>query len=181
MLVYWRLPCWGIGYLLEKYFPHFVYRLPKGPKWELNRRTGMVTLYHDPDKSDKPGEIMAQAPFDEWDGYLLSVPDRQGNVWYRLNLVHKVHEWALPLNQLMPVTTNQEDVLAFWPMICRYMDVTQPLPDIPMFEPFRHEDYRTVRHDEKSERHPRFWRDMAPERYEEFKIQNRSKLYSNNY
>ncbi|KRW81166.1 hypothetical protein AQ621_03225 [Marinobacter sp. P4B1] len=181
---YFYLPmamCWGIGYLVEKYFPHIIYRRPKGPKWELNRRTGMVTLYYDPDTDERAGEISAQAPFDEWDGYLVTLPDRQGNLWYRLNLVHKTEEWALPLNQLMPATTNREDVLAFWLLICRYMDVTQPLPDIPLFESFRHQDPRTVRHDEKAGRNPRYWRDMSKQEYERFKQDNRHKLHNNKW
>lgn len=172
---------WGAGNLLEKHFPRLIYRLPKGPKWELNRRTGMVTLYYDPDTDERAGQISAQAPFDEWDGYLVTLPDRQGNLWYRLNLVHKTEEWALPLNQLMPATTNREDVLAFWLMICRYMDVTQPLPDIPLFESFRHEDPRTVRHDEKNSRDPRYWRDMSKQDYEQFMNDNRHKLYNNKW
>lgn len=175
------LTLWAVGYLLEKHAPHIIYRRPKGPKWELNRRTGMVTLYYDPDTDERAGQINAQAPFDEWDGYLVTLPDRQGNLWYRLNLVHKTEEWALPLNQLMPATTNREDVLAFWLLICRYMDVTQPLPDIPLFESFRHEDPRTLRHDEKSDRNPRYWRDMSKQEYERFKEDNRHKLYNNKW
>ncbi len=180
-ILYMFLPlalCWGIGYFLETYYPHIVYRAPKGPQWELNRRTGMVTLFSDPEKDGRAGETIAQASFDEWDGYLLTLPDRQGNVWYRVNLVHKTEEWALPLNQLVPATTNREDVEVFWLMICRYMDVTQPLPDIPLFEPFRHEDPRTVSHDNKKNRNPRYWRDMSSKDYETFKRENRSKLYS---
>src|SRR5690554_6069903 len=72
-IVYFFIPMlllWGAGYLIEKHFPHIIYRRPKGPKWELNRRTGMVTLYYDPDTDERAGEISAQAPFDEWDGYL---------------------------------------------------------------------------------------------------------------
>ncbi|HCW90683.1 MAG TPA: hypothetical protein DHU56_11645, partial [Marinobacter sp.] len=57
---------WAVGYLIEKHAPHIIYRRPKGPKWELNRRTGMVTLYYDPDTDERAGQINAQAPFDEW-------------------------------------------------------------------------------------------------------------------
>ncbi|HCW90681.1 MAG TPA: hypothetical protein DHU56_11635, partial [Marinobacter sp.] len=100
-ILYLFLPlsvCWAVGRYLEKKHPRVVYRIPKGPKWELNRRTGMVTLYYDPDTDERAGQINAQAPFDEWDGYLVTLPDHQGNLWYRLNLVHKTEEWALPLN-----------------------------------------------------------------------------------
>ncbi|MCL1485643.1 MAG: G-protein coupled receptor [Marinobacter sp.] len=97
-VTYFFLPmllCWGIGRFLEKKYPKVVYQEPKGPLWELNRRTGMVTLFKNPGKEGQSGEIRAQAPFHEWDGYLLSLPDHQGNIWYRLVLVHKTQEWAL--------------------------------------------------------------------------------------
>jgi hypothetical protein len=170
------LLCWGIGLFLEKKHPEFVYREPKGPLWELNRQTGMVTIYKDPEKEGQSGEIRGQAPFHEWDGYLFNLPDHQGNLWYRLVLVHKTRELALPLNQLVAATTNREDVLAYWDVIRQYMDVTKPLPDMPLFEPYRHLDPTTREHDEKKGREPRYWRDMDRENYEAFKRENRRKL-----
>jgi hypothetical protein len=53
--------------------------------------------------------IPGQAPFHEWDGYLLSLPDHQGNLWYRPVLVHKTREWAPPMNQLLAAATNWEE------------------------------------------------------------------------
>ena len=53
-LVYFFFPmllCWSIGRFLEKKFPKIVYQDLKGPLWELNRRTGMVTLFKDPEKA----------------------------------------------------------------------------------------------------------------------------------
>lgn len=172
---------WGLGYLLEKKYPHVVYREPKGPLWELNRRTGMVTLFKDPEKECQSGAILGQAPFHEWDGYLLSLPDHQGNIWYRLVLVHKTQEWALPLNQLLAATTNREDVLAYWDLIRQYMDVSKPLPDIPLFEPWRHLDSTTSECDEKAGRAVRYWRDMNDEDYECFKRQNQIALANHSW
>ncbi len=183
-LAYFFLPmllCWGIGYFLEKKYPNLVYQEPKGPLWELNRRTGMVTLFKDPEKEGQSGEIRGQAPFHEWDGYLLSLPDHQGNLWYRLVLVHKTREWALPMNQLLAATTNREDVLAYWDLIRQYMDVTKPLPDIPLFEACRHLDPTTRIHDEKTGRDPLYWRNMSEEDYDAFKRQNRTALANHSW
>jgi len=175
------LLCWGIGYFLEKKYPNLVYQDLKGPLWELNRRTGMVTLFKDPEKEGQSGEIRGQAPFHEWDGYLLSLPDHQGNLWYRLVLVHKTREWALPMNQLLAATTNREDVLAYWDLIRQYMDVTKPLPDIPLFEACRHLDPTTRIHDEKTGRDPLYWRNMSEEDYDAFKRQNRTALANHSW
>ncbi|EQM80068.1 hypothetical protein NA644_07690 [Pseudomonas stutzeri] len=35
---------------------------------------------------------------------------------------------------------NLEEALAFWDTLQRYMDVTQPLPELPILEQFRHLD-----------------------------------------
>lgn len=175
------LLCWGLGRLLEKKYPKLVYQDIKGPLWELNRRTGMVTLFKDPEKEGQSGEIRGQAPFHEWDGYLLSLPDHQGNIWYRLVLVHKTQEWALPMNQLLAATTNREDVLAYWDLIRQYMDVTKPLPDIPLFEAYRYLDPTTRAHDEKTGRDPYHWRNMNEEDYDAFKRKNQTALVNHSW
>ena len=183
-LLYFFLPmllCWGVGRFLEKKYPAVVYQEPKGPLWELNRRTGMVTLFKNPEKEGQSGEIRGQAPFHEWDGYLLSLPDHQGNIWYRLVLVHKTQELALPMNQLLAATTNREDVLAYWDLIRQYMDVTKSLPDIPLFEAYRQLDLTTRAQDEKKGRDPLFWRHMNEEDYEAFKRENRTALANHSW
>ena len=183
-LLYFFLPmllCWGIGRFLEKKYPKLVYQEPKGPLWELNRRTGMLTLFKNPEKKGQSGEIRGQAPFHEWDGYLLSLPDHQGNIWYRLVLVHKTQELALPMNQLFAATTNREDVLAYWDLIRQYMDVTKSLPDIPLFEAYRHLDLTTRAQDEKKGRDPLYWRNMNEEDYEAIKRENRTALANHSW
>lgn len=184
LLAYFFVPlllCWGIGRFLEKKYPKVVYQEPKGPLWELNRRTGMVTLFKDPEKDGQSGEIRGQAPFHEWDGYLLSLPDHQGNIWYRLVLVHKTREWALPMNQLLAATTNRADVLAYWDLVRQYMDVSKPLPDIPLFEAWRHLDPTTRAYDEKNGRDPHYWRNMSEEDYEAYKRRNWTDLNNHSF
>ena len=49
--------------------------------------------------------------------------------------------------------------MAFWDCLQRYMDISQPLPELPVLEQFRHLDPTTARHDAQSGRPPRRWRD----------------------
>lgn len=37
--------CWGLGHIVVNYLPNIWLRAPKGPLWELNRRTGLVTIF----------------------------------------------------------------------------------------------------------------------------------------
>ena len=50
-------------------------------------------------------------------------------------------------------------------MIQAYMDVSQPLPDIPMNEPFRHKDSTTIAYDKAHNRKPDFWFSMNDEEF----------------
>ncbi|WP_336365609.1 hypothetical protein [Marinobacter sp. C2H3] len=174
------LLCWSAGWFLETYFPRTVRQPIKGPKWELNRRTGLVTLYHKPG-SNRTGEIRAQAPFREWDAYLLSLPGPQGNFWYQLVLVHQVHEWALPMSQMFAPTTNREQVLALWDVIRQYMNVTQPLPDMPVLEPYRKLDPTTLKYDNETGRDPNYWRNMDDDAYKAFCDRNYRQLCRYNW
>ncbi|MFL1517813.1 hypothetical protein ACI77G_26330, partial [Pseudomonas prosekii] len=53
------------------------------------------------------------------------------------------------------------NALAFWDCLQRYMDVTQPLPDLPVLEQSRRLDPVTVAYDAKTCRNPRRWRDQS--------------------
>lgn len=45
----------------------------------------------------------------------------------------------------------------------RYMDVSQPLPDVPALEIHCHKDPTTAAVDKRKRRNPRYWRDMDEE------------------
>ena len=47
------------------------------------------------------------------------------------------------------------------------MDTSKPLPDIPMWEEFRHLDPVTAEHDRRSGREPRYWREMDEATFKE--------------
>lgn len=51
----------------------------------------------------------------------------------------------------------------YWHMIQQFMDVSHPLPDVPIFEPFRPRDPLTAEVDERQGRDPHKWRNMTPE------------------
>lgn len=54
-----------------------------------------------------------------------------------------------------------------WNMIQRYMDISQPMPDILVLEPARERDPTTAAYDKQTGRNPRYWRDMSDEEYQQ--------------
>ena len=55
---------------------------------------------------------------------------------------------------------DKPNVLAFWDTLQRYMDVDEPLPDLPILEQSRHLDPATATYDRAHNRSPRRWRDI---------------------
>ncbi|MOA18577.1 hypothetical protein D3C78_1389040 [compost metagenome] len=68
---------------------------------------------------------------------------------------------------------RMKDCLAFWDTLQRYMDVSQPLPELPILEQFRPLDPATAEHDRHSGRNPRYWRDMS---YQDWEKRGRGEL-----
>ncbi|PSW05088.1 hypothetical protein [Photobacterium lipolyticum] len=58
--------------------------------------------------------------------------------------------------------SNIRDAHAAWDMLLRFMDIEEPLPDIPELEPFRHLDPTTVEYDQtgKRGRPDNYWHDL---------------------
>jgi hypothetical protein len=123
----------------------------------LNRETGMVTLY------GKNNRVIFEHPFIEFDCILASNPTHQGLVNYRLMLVHRYSNYSEGVNigNMVGMNAPVAEYHRVWNMIQRYMDVSQPLPEVPMLEPFRELDPITVEFDKLSKRDPRYWRDMT--------------------
>ncbi|RHW19515.1 hypothetical protein, partial [Pseudomonas jilinensis] len=156
--------CWLLGHLVIKFVPerHLLKTSRKGPVWELNRQTGLVTIF-----ARKPGQFRKLgiegnfvAPFYEFDAAIHTIPDRQGFPQHMLNLVHRYQVAAIDFSVLMGRVYRQEPCVALWDFLQQYMDVSKPLPDIPALEPFRHLDPTTVEHDQRTGRQARYWRDM---------------------
>ncbi|MGY2572287.1 hypothetical protein [Vibrio sp. C8] len=129
--------------------------------YSLNRQTGMVTLFK------KGNKERFTHPFIEFDCVLMSAPSPQGHLNYNLMLVHRYHEYSVgvPIGNLVGSNELVAEYYRLWNMIQRYMDTSQPLPDILVLEPARERDPLTAEHDKKTGRNPRYWRDMSDEEY----------------
>ena len=126
---------------------------------EFNRATGLVRL------ALGRGRFF-EAPFVEFDAYVDRVIQQSG-VFYRLIFVHRYTQKSFHKTAFSTIESSKSEVLALWDVLQTYMDVTQPLPDVPRLEPFRHLDPVTAEHDLRSGRNPRFWRDLDLEAWKE--------------
>ncbi|WP_153045490.1 hypothetical protein [Marinobacter salexigens] len=104
------------------------------------------------------------APFEEFDAYVERVIEA-GGIFYRLMFVHRYTGAQFSQTSLSRVEPVKEEVMALWDMLQRYMDVSQPLPDVPRLEPFRHLDPVTREYDEEIGQNPRYWRDLNLEEW----------------
>ncbi|MGR2740219.1 hypothetical protein ACUY1T_17380 [Billgrantia sp. Q4P2] len=120
---------------------------------EFNRQTGMVSFAQG--KKKPP----LKAPFVEFDGYVERVVQR-GGIFYRLMFVHRYTGKQFSQTSLSAIVDHKHEVHATWDMLQRYMDMSQPMPDVPRLEPFRHLDPTTAEHDRQTGRDPRYWRDL---------------------
>ncbi|WP_136253091.1 hypothetical protein [Onishia niordana] len=148
---------WKVGDFLEKKRPDIFLGLRKGPVWKADRQTGNLTLYN-PKKAWKK---RVEAPFYEFDAYLQSSPDTQGSATYTLILHHPKTGVSQKMKSFFPSTKMQGELIAGWHFLQRYMDVSQPLPDVPGLEIHRHKDPTTAKADKRRRRNPRFWRDKT--------------------
>ncbi|OBX36002.1 hypothetical protein A8U91_00338 [Halomonas elongata] len=108
-------------------------------------------------------------PFYEFDAFIEMAADMKGNQRHTLKVRHRYPQFSkdkrsgLPLEFTFPTDTGSiAERYAMWDMLSRFMDVSQPLPDIPRLEPFRHLDPTTRAYDEagKRGRPATYWRDL---------------------
>ncbi|SBR48055.1 hypothetical protein [Halomonas sp. HL-93] len=108
-------------------------------------------------------------PFYEFDAFIEIAADMKGNQRHTLKVRHRYPQFSkdkrsgLPMEFIFPTDTGSiAERYAMWDMLGRYMDVSQPLPDIPRLEPFRHLDPTTKAFDEagKRGRPATYWRDL---------------------
>ncbi|SHO59333.1 hypothetical protein [Vibrio quintilis] len=155
-------PSWLTDGVMAKYFNKDNISFFARKRFTLSRETGMVTLY------GKGNRVIFSHPFLEFDCILMSNPNHQGLLSHHLKLVHRYHDYnegAIGLGSMCGMHLSQEEYLRVWNMIQQYMDVSQPLPDIPILEPFREQDETTVAHDKKTGRNPTYWREMTDDDY----------------
>ncbi|MDN3555371.1 hypothetical protein [Halomonas maura] len=153
----------GIAWLLKPLEPFFQQRFDRYTEdrcSEFNRQTGLVSMA----QGKKKAPLVA--PFVEFDGYIERVVQR-GGVFYKLMLVHRYTGKEFHHTSFSQTVTHKQEVHAQWDMLQRYMDVSQPLPDVPRLEPFRDRDPVTAEHDRQTGRDPRYWRDLDIEAWKE--------------
>ncbi|MGQ3822878.1 hypothetical protein [Pseudomonas alliivorans] len=160
------LVCWLIGHIVINHFPKIWFRPPKGPLWELNRRTGLVTIfdYKRHRKEGVIGEFIA--PFYEFDAYMLTTRDRFGSN-YGLLLRHRYEDRQINFHSLLGPDDFKHRPCALWDFLQNYMDVSRPIPDIPLFEAYRHLDPVTAKYDKENGRNPRYWIDMDDDTFKQ--------------
>ncbi len=160
----------GLGFLLKPFEKTINKKLDKTLEdgcSEFNRLTGQVRI------ALGRGRFF-EAPFVEFDAYIERVIQESG-VFYRLMLVHRYTQKTFNKTGFSTIESDKTEVLAMWDMLQRYMDVSQPLPDTPRLEPFRHLDPITAEHDRRTGRNPRYWRDLDLESWKEG--EGRSEVY----
>ncbi|SFQ59416.1 hypothetical protein SAMN05216578_101294 [Halopseudomonas formosensis] len=159
---------WMLGALVVNKLPKLWIRPSRGPLWELNRQTGMVTVfdYDNNGEYKKNGTIgELTAPFHEFDAYVISSPDRQGLPLNVLNLSHRYRDIRINFAPLVHQSDDVNEHFALWDYIQNYMDVSRPLPDVPYLEQYRQLDPTTAEHDRRTGRNPRYWVDMDDETF----------------
>jgi hypothetical protein len=151
----------SVATVLRKLYEKYSIRFYKSNKnWSDDiafcRRTGMVKSFQ------------GNFPFYEFDAYIEMRADMKGNQFHSLKVRHRYPQHSkderngLPLDFNFSADGSIAQLYAMWDMLGRYMDVSQPLPDIPRLEPFRHLDPTTKAFDEagKRGRPASYWRDL---------------------
>ena len=150
---------WLIGHIVINHCPRIWFRPPKGPLWELNRRTGLVTIF-DYKRHRTEGVIDEFiAPFYEFDAYMITTRDRYSS-YYGLLLRHRYEDRQINFHSLLGPDDFKHRPCALWDFLQNYMDVSRPIPDILLFEAYRHLDPVTAIYDKEKGRIPRYWIDM---------------------
>jgi hypothetical protein len=169
---------WGLASIIIHKFPNLWVKPSRGPIWEINRRTGLVTLFDydnngEYKKNGTIGEITA--PFYEFDAYIATTPDRQGLPMNVLYIAHRYRDIVINFGALVPPGAG-ELCCAMWDFLQNYMDTSRPLPDLPRYEEFRHLDPVTAQHDREVGRNPRLWIDMDDQTFERTLYEMRGRI-----
>ncbi|SDP98097.1 hypothetical protein SAMN05216213_109210 [Ectopseudomonas guguanensis] len=121
----------------------------------FNRRDGMVRI----GRRFRPPFV---APFYEFDPVMQLQVTPHGGHDYVLWLHHRYTDNKVCLGMKMhSLGLDKANIHAFWDTLQRYMDVEQPLPDLPVLEQSRHLDPVTAAHDAATGRPERYWRDRT--------------------
>lgn len=121
----------------------------------FNRRDGMLRI-------GRRFRSPFVAPFYEFDPVMQLQITPHGGHDYVLWLHHRYTDTKVCLGMKMhSLGLDKANIHAFWDTLQRYMDVEQPLPDLPVLEQSRHLDPVTAAHDAATGRAERYWRDRT--------------------
>lgn len=139
----------------------------------FNRRDGMLRI-------GRRFRSPFVAPFYEFDPVMQLQITPHGGHDYVLWLHHRYTGIKVCLGMKMhSLGLDKANIYAFWDTLQRYMDVEQPLPDLPVLEQSRHLDPITAAHDVATGRPARYWRDLNVQQWKRSKArQLRGKLAS---
>jgi len=121
----------------------------------FNRRDGMLRI-------GRRFRSPFVAPFYEFDPVMQLQVTPHGGRDYVLWLHHRYTDTKVCLGMKMhSLGLDKRNLYAFWDTLQRYMDVEQPLPDLPVLEQSRQLDPVTAAHDAAIGRPERYWRDRT--------------------
>ena len=113
----------GICYFGGKYgrllLAHLTNKRQRANPTGLYRREGVVRI--------KEGKEVFEAPFIEFDAYLVHTPSGRGGRYFNLVLQHRYSKHQLWMKGLLTDAMDQKEVYAYWDMLQQYMDVTLSL------------------------------------------------------
>ena len=142
---------WLFFFLLWKISGYLSKTTDNGNWSYLNRRTGMVVL---PRRQGPALEV----PYKDFEPRILRSTGGQGEIYHTLMYVHKSGELSFGGGENFYADSYLRAVY-----LEQFMDITQPLPDIPPLEQYRDRDPTTVAYDKLTNRNPRYWRDKTEE------------------
>lgn len=152
-----------LGFLFRVLFSY----LEKHPEWFATdngdgffRQTGMVKV--------KKRFGLVSYPFTDFDAFVdLHVDSTSGQIYTNLAVVHRNQKAVFYLNLTGELQATPQQHYLCWEMLQRFMDASQPLPDIPQLEPFRPLDPTTAAHDKATGRKADKWKKMSPKWFEQ--------------
>lgn len=169
-------------YAIFRLLSEIAYIVP--PQWSgrkrllasIRRDKGTIVFY-------RKNRITHEVPFDEIETLITSMAQPNGGLPL-ISLVatdqRNPANWVLKALKGEGVTLGQDTdgpmgtycLAIWWEIWQHFMDVSRPLPDIPMFEPYRHLDPTTIEWDKKHNRPPRLWRDMDLVEFQKLKSES---------
>ena len=101
-------------------------------------------------------------PFHEFDAFLNSSSSpKSGFLYHSLFISHRDNkELVFTGTDQANESALKESVYLSWELVQQFMDISQPLPDTPEFEPFRHLDPVTAEWDKHHNRPPKLYAQM---------------------